>query len=101
MFFLAGTANPGVKQGMGKQTAPVRIEGHVTPGFESVREAFAENFASRHEPGGACCVYHRGEKVVDIWGSIKHSTKANFYRQRGSNMRTALALYSNGDTTVE
>jgi CubicO group peptidase (beta-lactamase class C family) len=48
------------------------VEGHVSPGFESVREAFAENFARRHELGGACCVYHRGEKVVDLWGGIRN-----------------------------
>ena len=35
-------------------------------------EAFAENFAQRRELGGACCVYHRGEKVVDLWGGIRN-----------------------------
>lgn len=49
----------------------MRIEGHVSPGFEPVREAFAENFAVRRELGGACCVYLRGEKVVDLWGGIR------------------------------
>jgi len=50
----------------------IAVEGHVRPGFEAVREAFAENFASRHELGGACCVYYRGEKVVDLWGGIRN-----------------------------
>lgn len=50
----------------------VRIDGHVSAGFESVREAFAENFSLRHELGGACCVYHRGEKVVDLWGGVRN-----------------------------
>ena len=50
----------------------MRIEGHVSPGFAAVREAFAENFARRHERGGACCVYHRGEKVVDLWGGVRN-----------------------------
>jgi hypothetical protein len=31
-----------------------------------VREVFADNFARRHELGGACCTYHHGEKVVDL-----------------------------------
>jgi CubicO group peptidase (beta-lactamase class C family) len=48
------------------------IEGHVSRGFEPVREAFEENFARRGELGGACCVYSRGEKVVDIWGGIRN-----------------------------
>jgi CubicO group peptidase (beta-lactamase class C family) len=50
----------------------VRIEGHVSAGFEPVREAFAENFSRRHELGGACCVYYRGEKVVDLWGGVRN-----------------------------
>jgi len=48
------------------------VEGYVGRGFESVREAFAENFARRGELGGACCVYLRGEKVVDLWGGIRN-----------------------------
>jgi CubicO group peptidase (beta-lactamase class C family) len=55
-----------------KQHSAIRIEGHVIPGFEAVRDAFAENFASRHELGGACCMYHRGEKVVDLWGGVRN-----------------------------
>jgi CubicO group peptidase (beta-lactamase class C family) len=50
----------------------VIIGGHVSPGFERVREAFAENFDHRHELGGACCAYHRGVKVVDLWGGIRN-----------------------------
>jgi len=49
----------------------VRIEGQVSAGFEAVRNAFAENFVRRYELGGACCVYHRGEKVVDLWGGVR------------------------------
>ena len=49
------------------------VEGHVGPGFEPVRNAFADNFARRRELGGACCVYHRGEKVVDLWGGIRNT----------------------------
>jgi len=48
------------------------IEGNVRPGFEAVREAFAENFVRRRELGGACCGFNRGEKVVDLWGGIRN-----------------------------
>jgi hypothetical protein len=51
---------------------PSRVEGHVSPMFEGVRHQFAENFASRHELGGACCVYHHGSKVVDLWGGTRN-----------------------------
>jgi len=62
----------------GERAAPseprrrVGIEGHVSAGFEPVRDAFAENFTRRHELGGACCVYYRGEKVVDLWGGVRN-----------------------------
>src|SRR5262245_46258230 len=48
------------------------VAGHVSPGFERVREAFAENFARRGELGGACCAYYMGEKVVDLWGGTRN-----------------------------
>lgn len=48
------------------------VEGHVSQGFETVREAFVENFVRRRELGGACCAYHNGEKVVDLWGGIRN-----------------------------
>ena len=50
----------------------VKAEGRVEPGFEAVRDAFVENFARRGELGGACCVYHNGEKVIDLWGGIRN-----------------------------
>jgi CubicO group peptidase (beta-lactamase class C family) len=50
----------------------VQVEGHVSPGFEPVGDAFAGNFARRHELGGACAVYHHGEKVVDLWGGTRN-----------------------------
>jgi CubicO group peptidase (beta-lactamase class C family) len=50
----------------------VLIEGHVSPGFEAVRDAFEQNFARRGELGGACCAYYRGEKVVDLWGGVRN-----------------------------
>jgi CubicO group peptidase (beta-lactamase class C family) len=64
------------------------IEGYVREGLERVREVFADNFARRRELGGACCAYHRGEKVVDLWGGVRdertgepweHDTKVIVY----------------------
>ena len=56
----------------GRPPAVPEIQGQVSRGFETVRDVFAENFARRHEVGGACCVYHRGEKVVDLWGGVRN-----------------------------
>ena len=47
------------------------VEGHVAPGFEVVRDVFADNFTRRGELGGACCAYYRGEQVVDLWGGVR------------------------------
>ncbi len=49
----------------------VEIHGTVEPGFEGVYEAFERNFRERDEWGAAVAVYHRGEKVVDLWGGIR------------------------------
>jgi CubicO group peptidase (beta-lactamase class C family) len=50
----------------------VTVQGHVSSGFEEVRDTFAENFVRRHELGGACTAYYRGEKVVDVWGGVRN-----------------------------
>jgi CubicO group peptidase (beta-lactamase class C family) len=46
------------------------ISGWVAPGFEAVREAFTANFDDGLEAGAAFGAYHRGEKVVDLWGGV-------------------------------
>lgn len=56
-------------------------EGHVARGFESVTEAFAGNFARRGELGGACCAYHQGEKIVDLWGGIRNQQTTEPWEQ--------------------
>ena len=47
------------------------VDGQVAPGFEAVRQAFADNFARRGELGGACSVYRHGQRVVDLWGGVR------------------------------
>jgi CubicO group peptidase (beta-lactamase class C family) len=48
------------------------VHGRVASGFEPVRAAFLENFTRRKELGAACCVWRRGEKVVDLWGGVRN-----------------------------
>jgi CubicO group peptidase (beta-lactamase class C family) len=57
------------------------VEGHVSRGFEAVREAFAENLDRRGELGGACCAYHHGEKVIDLWGGIRNKQTGEPWEQ--------------------
>ena len=48
------------------------IHGKVAPGFEEVKKEFIRNFAKRGEIGASCCIYYKGEKVVDLWGGYKN-----------------------------
>jgi CubicO group peptidase (beta-lactamase class C family) len=61
--------------------ACIVVHGHVGPGFETVREAFADNFARRRELGGACSTYRRGEKVVDLCGGIRNKATGEAWEQ--------------------
>src|SRR6476620_7718502 len=70
-------------------THDVRVQGFVRPGFEAVHDAFAGNFASRRELGGACCVYRHGEKVVDLWGGIRNAATGESW-----NRDTMVIVYS-------
>jgi CubicO group peptidase (beta-lactamase class C family) len=72
---------PAQRDRTGPSHPGIHIEGQVSRGFEAVREAFAENFTRRHELGGACCVYHRGEKVVDLWGGVRNKSTGEPWQQ--------------------
>jgi CubicO group peptidase (beta-lactamase class C family) len=50
------------------------ISGWVAPGFEPVRDVFAQNFDKGREVGAAFAAFHRGEKVTDLWGGIADET---------------------------
>jgi CubicO group peptidase (beta-lactamase class C family) len=68
---------------------PNPIVGHVAHGFETVRGAFVDNFARRHELGGACCAYLRGKKVVDLWGGIRNKQTGESWERN-----TMVVVYS-------
>lgn len=44
------------------------IGGWVAPGFEPLRDAFAENFESRGELGASFALHVNGQPVADLWG---------------------------------
>jgi len=54
----------------GGTAAEPRVEGAVAPGFEAVREAFADNLRARGELGAAFAVTLDGQPVVDLWGGL-------------------------------
>jgi CubicO group peptidase (beta-lactamase class C family) len=71
----------------------VDIHGAVAPGFEIVRDAFAANFdrppddlnlllgVDVSEVGAAVAVYHRGDKVVDLWGGMADRVSGRPYER--------------------
>lgn len=46
------------------------IAGFVEPGFETVRDAFEQNFTEGKEVGATCAVVVDGELVVDLWAGM-------------------------------
>ena len=52
------------------QTDPI-IAGYSSTDFERVRDEFERNFVERGETGASCTIFHRGVKVVDLWGGYQ------------------------------
>jgi CubicO group peptidase (beta-lactamase class C family) len=52
------------------QNRTLHLDGRIHPDFGAV-EATLRNQLGSHPGGAAVCVYHRGERVVDLWGGYK------------------------------
>jgi CubicO group peptidase (beta-lactamase class C family) len=57
----------------------VQVEGHVEPGFEGVRDAFARNFTDHGDVGAGFCLHVEGRKVVDLWGGVRDAASGQAY----------------------
>lgn len=78
----SASRTPTVVTASGRTNAvPPRVDGAVSPGFEGVRQAFADNFTRRRELGGACCAFRQGAKVVDLWGGIRRKESGEPWEQ--------------------
>jgi CubicO group peptidase (beta-lactamase class C family) len=66
---------------MMKKRSEPNIEGHVAPGFEGVRDAFAANFDLHNEVGAACAVVVDDELVVDLWGGMADRKQGRLWRE--------------------
>jgi CubicO group peptidase (beta-lactamase class C family) len=55
------------------------VVGHADPAFRKVEMAFREQLQNT-PGGGAVCVYHRGRKVVDLWGGVRDD-EGNLWQQ--------------------
>ncbi len=52
-----------------------RVQGTVAPGFESVRRLYEHEMRTMAEKNTQLCVYHKGERVVDLWASATDDAK--------------------------
>ena len=57
------------------------IDGFCDPKFSALREAFAENFASRGEPGAAVALSVNGKLVADLWGGWRDAARTQAWRR--------------------
>ncbi len=57
------------------------VQGTCDPAFISVREALERNFTEHGEIGSAVCIYHQGEKVVDLWGGYQDAARTIPWRE--------------------
>jgi len=65
VFFFKLTKNIGRFGSLGD----ILVQGTVSPGYETVKEMFEENFRQGREKNAQLCVYVKEKKVVDLWGS--------------------------------
>ncbi len=59
-------------RGAGEQ---VRVQGTVAPGFESVKQLYEHEMRTMAEENTQLCVYHKGERVVDLWASTTNDAR--------------------------
>src|SRR6185436_15316835 len=87
------------------------IQGYTAAGFEGVRDAFAANFANGSEVGAAFSAYHRGQKVVDLWGGVADQATGSDWQEdtmilvfsttKGATALCANRLAERGELDVE
>jgi CubicO group peptidase (beta-lactamase class C family) len=59
----------------------IPVGGVCDPKFASLREAFAENFASRSEHGAAIALSVDGRMVADLWGGWKDAARTAAWKR--------------------
>lgn len=64
-----------------------------------VRSEFERNFAGRAERGGAVSIWHKGQKVVDLWGGWREAEvpSTNGHGNARSTAGSYVALAANSE----
>lgn len=66
---------------MSAEAISIPIEGSCDSRFTALRDAFAENFATRGEPGAAIALAINGRVVADLWGGWKDGARKERWRR--------------------
>ncbi len=53
------------------EDASDHVDGRLHPDFLPVARSF-RSMVRRYDGGAAVCIYHRGERVVDLWGGVRN-----------------------------
>lgn len=57
------------------------ISGECQAQFEPIREALLNSFVEYGDRGAGLCVFHRGEKVVDLWAGTTNRDETEIWQQ--------------------
>ncbi|MBI37215.1 MAG: hypothetical protein CL568_06495 [Alphaproteobacteria bacterium] len=57
------------------------LKGECIETFEPVKQALIENFSTHAEIGSAVCIYHKGKKVVDLWGGFMDEERTRLWQE--------------------
>ena len=63
------------------ESTDLNIQGTCEPAFSAVREALERNFIDHGDIGSAVCIYHQGNKVVDLWGGYMEAARIRPWRE--------------------
>jgi len=60
---------------LAKIQAGMKTKGYIHKDYTRIADSFSKNFKTDGEIGASLCVYHKNEKVIDIWGGYKDLEK--------------------------
>jgi len=59
----------------------MKCKGYIHPDYQSVAETFSKHFEQGEEIGAALCLYHRHQKVLDIWGGWSDLSRKSAWQE--------------------
>lgn len=59
----------------------IHVQGSCAARFSSVAQAFIHNFIAEGDIGASFCLFHEGEKVVDLWGGYANAARSRLWER--------------------